>query len=746
MPEWVTSTFRNASLLWWLPLALLPLVIHLLNRLRRKNIDWGAIQFLLASHVARQRRVLLEEAALLSIRVLALAALVAAACRPFVRNPYFGGAGGSRQDVAIVLDGSGSMALRQGTMTQFDRAVGAAGEVIDTLGDGDTVSVIVAGPVAKSLSDRPEFLSRSLRGGLKRRLAALSPSSGGLDMIHAVDAAQGMLSAGRHAHKQMIIITDGQAEGWGGDQVRRWEFLHEAMAQSGAQPKVHVLVVGGAPGRVVNAAVADIRPGRRVIGIDRSVALHVTVTNTGSESMPDRSVELYVDDRKRAEQEVGLLHAGASNTLEFQHQFSRPGSHLIRAKLTGEDRIALDDATYLAVEVYDRLGVLLVDGAPSAQPLRSETSYLASALDPTEVEGEPRIDYLADAKRIELDQTDSVDPSEHRVVVLANVPRLTRRFLDRLERFVRDGGGLLIAPGDQVDAEWYNAEMYAAGKGLGPCQLGQADGDAVKREVSQSIAAATVEHPAVRLSADREKTDIGKVQAFRWYKLNVSEEGAGRAILRLENGDPLLVEKRFGRGNVLMTASPLDIDWSNLPATRCYVVLVHEMVYWLSQPTLSAWNVDPAEVVEARFATASVAPEGKVIDPSGKMSEVAGEADGASLVFRYAQTDLPGVYRLAVTADGKERSFYFTSRPAAKESSLEPLSDDVRSELSDRLGAQFVTDVDTIRQQLEIDVVGTEIWQVLVAVVVLLLLAEVLLTRRIAAARHGVHEEELAFG
>ena len=67
MPEWIASSFRNASLLWWLPLALLPLVIHLLNRLRRKSVEWGAMQFLLTSHAARNKRILLEEMALLAV-------------------------------------------------------------------------------------------------------------------------------------------------------------------------------------------------------------------------------------------------------------------------------------------------------------------------------------------------------------------------------------------------------------------------------------------------------------------------------------------------------------------------------------------------------------------------------------------------------------------------------------------------------------------------------------------------------
>ena len=746
MPEWIASSFRNASLLWWLPLALLPLVIHLLNRLRRKSVEWGAMQFLLTSHAARNKRILLEEMALLAVRVLVLAALVSAAARPFIRNPYFGGEGRTRQDVAVVLDASGSMALRQGNMTQFERAVAMAEEVIDALGDGDTVSVILAGPAPRGLSERPEFLSDESRESLKDRLAGLRPTAGGLDMIRALDKAQDMLASGRYAHKQLLVITDGQAEGWRAEEARRWQFLRQAMSEAAVQPKVRVLVVGASTGRVTNAAVAGVELDRRVVGTDRPVGIRVTATNTGTETITDRSVELFVDDRKTADQELGQLQPGASNTLEFSHQFGQAGSHLIRARLTGEDQIDLDDGAYFAVEVYDRLGVLLVDGAPSARPLGSETSYLAAALDPTEVEGEPRIDYLADAKTIELSETETADPSDCRVVVLANVARLGERFLGRLTQFVRDGGGLLITPGDLVDVDWYNARLYADGEGLLPCQLGQPVGDAVKRDAGQTLAAGASEHAAVRLSADREKTDIAKVQAFRWFKLTVPDEATGRVVLRLANGDPFLAEKRVGQGHVLMMATPLDVDWTNLPATKVYVVLAHEMVYWLSRPTLSQWNTDPGKPMVARFGTAHALAEAKVTDPAGKTIDVAGQLDGASMVYRYDQTETPGVYRLTLSAGQKDRSYYFTSRPTSKESALDPLSDRMRQGLADRIGAQFANDMETFRQHLQIDRAGTEIWQLLVAVVLVLLMAEVFLTRRIAAVRHGQLVDGVAFG
>ena len=58
--------------------------------------------------------------------------------------------------------------------------------------------------------------------------------------------------------------------------------------------------------------------------------------------------------------------------------------------------------------------------------------------------------------------------SDHRVAVIANVSKLQEAQIKALEDFVRDGGGLLVFPGNRVDAAWWNARLAgASGAGKG---------------------------------------------------------------------------------------------------------------------------------------------------------------------------------------------------------------------------------------------------------------------------------------
>ena len=50
-------TFLNWTILFGLIGIAIPIIIHLLNRRRAKTVEWGAMQFLLASLASRNRRI-----------------------------------------------------------------------------------------------------------------------------------------------------------------------------------------------------------------------------------------------------------------------------------------------------------------------------------------------------------------------------------------------------------------------------------------------------------------------------------------------------------------------------------------------------------------------------------------------------------------------------------------------------------------------------------------------------------------
>ena len=101
-------SFLQPLLLIGMPLALLPLIIHLIHRNRHRTVDWAAMLFLIDARKMNKGMARLRQILILAMRVVAVAMLIFAASRPLS-----GGAlslwGGQADTIIILLDRSASM-------------------------------------------------------------------------------------------------------------------------------------------------------------------------------------------------------------------------------------------------------------------------------------------------------------------------------------------------------------------------------------------------------------------------------------------------------------------------------------------------------------------------------------------------------------------------------------------------------------------------------------------------------------
>ncbi len=742
-------TALNPIMLWGLLAASIPILIHLLNRRRHRVIDWGAMQFLLASHTSRNRRVLLEEILVLAVRTAMLAALALGLARLFIQNPYFAGSGASAQAVAIVVDTSLSMSREVGGMTVLQRGVAAARQLIDTLSSADTVTVLFASATVEPVTDRPVYATDEGKAALQAQLAGIEPTAASVDMVRAIDTANLALADQVNPVKQIVVITDGQQYGWHLDEPRRWQFLAESLpTDETARPRITVLRLESPDESLVNLAVTSITLDRPIVGTDRPVRITATVTNTGQAASPARTVHVDVGERRLGSREVLALPPGASESLTLTHQFKTSGSVVITATLAGGDPIPLDDSQSLAVQVAQSLPVLLIDGAPSPEPLGSETAYLTAALAPTHRNRDAPVDYLVAARVVEVPDTDRIDLSKFRAVVLANVRYVPDALLTRLRDFVEQGGGLLITPGDQVDRADFNERLYAQGQGLSPVRLAAPVGDATARESFEILSDAAIDHPIMRLFAPPATMDLAKVHVYRWFPLEMSTRAANtRRVASLANGQPLAVEQRLGRGHVICTAVPWDIAWTNLPACKAYVVLTHELMYYLAEPLLPRWHLPPGQSLTVSFDADGAPPVGQVFDPDGTIHAVTGQRNGSRMTYPYRETSAPGVYRLVLSSPQGSTRYFFTVGLDPQESDLTSLDDEAIAHLTEPpLSLAFLETVDQAQRALSVESPGREIWRWLMLTVLLLAIVEVGLTRAIARNRHGDASAEVDLG
>jgi hypothetical protein len=631
--------------------------------------------------------------------------------------------------------------------------VDEASAVVDTLKPGDTAGIILAGPQPRAVG----ATMSSDRAALKEILAHrdFQPPGGSMGVLEAFNAAATMLANARNPVKKILLITDGQAVNWDPQSQPRWAYLAQNLRELDPQPKILCRLLP-MPLTVRNAAIAGVALSRQIIGTDRPVHFAVTVQNPGAVPVQPNAVVFAIDGQpEKREPFQKELAPGAAETLRFEYQFPTPGRHLATFQLVYKDDLEADNTAIRAVDVLDRLPALIVDGAPSTRPLDSAAALIKVALAPVAGNPDPSLRLLIAPELLAAADAAVIgDLAKYRVIILSNVPRLPGPFADRLTEFVRGGGGLLLIPGNQTDAEFYNRLRTRAGEPFLPAVFAGRRGAAAK---PAHLDLKSFTHPALKLIGDAGQSDAAGVLVQAWWRLQPdAQDSAVRVCGRLDTGEPFWVERQLGRGFILAAAFNLDTLDSTLPASKSYVPLLHELVHYLAAPAAAEPNLRPGE--EIAFELAAGGGPRRIdsrtavrAQAAGSTKEIVvetpagGKATGTittvndQAIVRFSETLAPGLYRLQLppefkpAAGGGSLPFVVASPPG--ESGLKTLTD------ADFAAFRNQVEIFPARARAEMlaaiggGIPGEEIWKPLILVALLAALAEVALTRWIALQR-----------
>src|SRR5712672_1305313 len=128
--------FVHTWLLYFLPLAAIPIVLHLLTLHRLRTVELPTFRFLFDSYVQQRRRMQFLEALIAMLRVLFLLFLIFMVCRPVLKHwdRLFGaGEGAGGREVVLLVDCSASMNAKIGGVSAFSRAKSAALSIVRRL-------------------------------------------------------------------------------------------------------------------------------------------------------------------------------------------------------------------------------------------------------------------------------------------------------------------------------------------------------------------------------------------------------------------------------------------------------------------------------------------------------------------------------------------------------------------------------------------------------------------------------------
>jgi Aerotolerance regulator N-terminal/von Willebrand factor type A domain len=568
-----------------------PVLIHLTQKERKSVVQFPSLMFLRKIPYESVQRRRIRDWLLLALRLGAIALVVTAFARPFLRGASLAAAPGGARDIVVLLDRSYSM----GYADSWSRAQRAAAEAIDSATPADRISVVL-------FADTAEIVLRSTpdRSRAVAEINAATPGPGATKFGPALKLAGSLLAESLLPRKEVILVSDFQRGGWLPDDTLRLP---------GGTTITTAIVEGAQGASLALTPVALLRS--REAGQPERVTVTAGVLNRTATAATDVPINLEIDGRVVQDLKI-TVGPSASASISFAPvTITSPNTRaIVRLGAAGAnvDALARDNVFNFVLTPAAPVPVMTVSQGPA-----DATLYLSRALAIGEA---PRFDST-------LQSPDALagDAMNRARVILLNDVAISDAVAAKLVTFVEGGGGLLMALGQR--ASWPQSRAAWL-----PATIGQTVDRT--RGAAARLSGMDYGHAIFEPFRAPRSGDFSTARFYSYRSLTAAKDAS--VIARFDTGEPALVERAAGRGRVIVFGSTLDLNWNDLALKPMFLPFVHQLGRHLSgfkeQP---AWltigqvlDVDAAEIAAgATSGSAARAAAGRtILTPSGQRRDL----------------------------------------------------------------------------------------------------------------------------
>jgi hypothetical protein len=657
-----------------------PILIHLFNKSRFREIDWAAMDFLLEA--AKRSRSLLRfrDLWLLVLRTAAVVLFGLAVARPFLRLGAGATAGRGPIHAILVVDNSMSMGReRLGGRTLLDDAKDRAKDALGSLPAGSRVSVMpLCGPAGTYSLDPHRTQEDAVDA-----IDAIRVIDRAGTVAQAVDlAAQAAERVVDVADKRIVLIGDQQIAAWPADAK---SLLAGSADPSGRLP-LDMQAVAVAVPEPDNTWVESLAVVDGIADVELPAVVTAIIRHEGREPRRHVQVSLVIDDAEVATETIDL-EPGQAREVTFSHLFDaspepdRPAWATAMVVLP-EDAVPEDDRRCLVVPVVSSLPVVFVDqyGDRDEDPRRGrlgETRSLRRLLAPVTTRDATQ-KQLVRVRHLTIEGVDEDAIQDVGLVVVAGV-RDPGATVPLLRSFVERGGQLVIAAGGDFDPAAWTTAAWLEGAGILPAPLAGTSGrlpDESGTLDPRRLAWNSMRDEPLFSVPDVPAEELADLYGGPlFFKTVITDMAAAgdddaadddasidpalkpRVRAAFDDGTPFLVTRRIGKGSVAWLASGLTGPWNTLAKTNA-MLLCDRLLRGMLADTLPAHTIPSVDrftipvAAGDRRATLRLTRPNDRGEPAGLVESLTVEAVGGD-AYGATLRDLGsrGLYMVTATAN-----------------------------------------------------------------------------------------------
>ena len=577
----------------------IPIFIHFLNKLNVKEVEFSSIRYLKSMKKNAMKSIKLKKLILLLLRIGIIAALVLMLARPVTRGFMPGWLSAEIDSrLLLVIDNSSSMTAKKGMFSLLENAKKTAIELINVYGANTSINIVQTCP--------PQILfsGKAIDIKYKKVINQITASKNFDNIWFLVDSLTKTINV-NETIKECILISDFQTRDISIDSLSGdWKYY---FINSGSIDN--------------NMSINSLDIVSRIKVPDQLIKIKTNINNANSKSKKNIPINLLFED-DRVGQVISNFEEKSNKEFFFQAYPSKKGMLKGSVRLP-EDDYANDNIWHMSTPILNKINCLVVCNNDEEKEV---FNLIINAIDPEkqlvnfELRKQPIVNRLF---------VEDVD-----ILVIHNPEAFTESAFNELDIYLKNGGGLIWFSGGMEADPTYN-KYFSNLNFPKALKIIKPDFGTFKVSVPKNL-----EYSLYDINVRKLSNELPKVFKYVKHIIKVKQ----KTHLELNNGDPLLIDFKRGKGKIFYFSSLLDLDWNDMPLRGLLVPLMYKLLILGGTDEVNSMPVKLGDTKWVVLDGNEVMSKWEVESPSGVRSLIVPDFSKESLKIK--NTNDLGVYNV----------------------------------------------------------------------------------------------------
>ncbi len=521
--------FANPYFLYGLFALAIPVLIHLFNLRKFKKQEFTNVAFIREIKSQTKKSSQLKHLIVLIVRMMAVAAIVFAFARPFIPAEESLGEKVKLKKVSIYIDNSFSMQGESSLGPLPELAQKKAAELIKSLGQESDYQII---DNSKTYRSTPFISQDDALKQLQEQKTSVRSANINTLIENYLNTAP--LDGNDYS---LFVISDFQK---GSFQV------HPFFSDSAAMINlVHLSHTNNN-----NIAVDSCFMVSPYVRAGEQLTIRVILKNYGTDYLEKLPVKLVLNGEQRALSSVDLEPLERAEVdLQFTPEKTNNYTGFVEIM---DYPVRFDDQYFISIHINPFIDVLCI----------SETNAKGS------IDRLYATDSIFRFERLTLGEIPYESLPSRDFIILENLPEIPSGLALELQKYIRQGGSLMMIPHAQADLPIYNSFLQNFGMTMLPL-----DTVAEKLEMIQQNS------PFFSGVFENIPRNLQLPDVQQYYPIRINTESENEVLLSLRNGRPFLIRNALGNGQFSLFASALAQPYSDMYAHALFVPIMYKAAF-----------------------------------------------------------------------------------------------------------------------------------------------------------------------